>query len=254
MGYGNTVLSLVYKLDNRDNGKGGKMGRPAKYVYNVGDIVDDYECIEVTKDEKGWTVYKMKCVKCGKEKIMRGSTIVKHKGTSHKSCGKGLGITYDEYFYKRWQSMRQRTSPNSVHSEQYYERGINSDAFASFIDFFNAMYPSWQEHVAKFGVHDTSLDRIDVDKSYTPENCRWVCLDEQKGNVQKSLYFTVEDLETHEIQYCKNAHKYALLNNLPPNYVGEVINKGRVYRGKRYTRITKDEYAKYHLENKTFVD
>lgn len=230
------------------------MGRPAKYVYNIGDIVDDYKCIEITKDEKGWTVYKMKCEKCGKEKIMRGSTIAAHRGTKHTSCGRGLGLSYDRDFYLRWDAMRSRTRPNSIHSEQYYERGINSDAFESFIDFFNTMYPSWVEHVKRFGVHDTSLDRIDVDKSYYPENCRWVCLDEQKGNVQKTIYFTVEDIETGEVQYCKNAHKYALENELPPSYIGEVINKGRVYRGKRYTRITKDEYAEYHLKNKTFMN
>lgn len=229
------------------------MGRPAKYIYNINDIIDDYKCIEITKNSNNTTCYIMQCQYCGNIKQMLGATIAAHKGTKHKSCGRGLGISFDKDFYNRWQSMRQRTTKKSVHSEQYFERGINSDAFASFIDFFNAMYPSWKEHVAKFGVHDTSLDRIDVDKSYTPENCQWVCLDEQKGNMQKTIYFTVENLDTHQIEYCKNANKYAFLNHLPEKYISEVINKNRVYKNKKYTRITKDEYAEYHLKNKTFI-
>lgn len=227
------------------------LGQPPKYVYYIDDIIEDFECIDIIKDEKNRTRYVMRCTQCGKIKEMLGSTIGYHKGVKHKNCGRGLGVTYDEYFYRRWQSMRQRTSEKSIHKENYYDRGINSDAFASFIDFFNAMYPSWLEHIKCFGVHDTSLERIDVDKSYTPENCCWVCLDEQKGNVQKTLYFTVEDLKTGTIEYCKNAHKYSLDNNLP-YYIQEVINKNGIYKNKRYTRISKEEYANYHLNNNTF--
>lgn len=195
----------------------------------------------------------MKCTKCGKIKEMLGSTIAYGKGINHKSCGKGLGVTYDANFYHRWQSMRQRTTAKSIHSETYYDRGINSDAFASFIDFYNAMYPSWVEHVKRFGVHNTSLERIDVDKSYSPENCCWVCLDEQKGNVQRTLYFKTENLKTGEIEYCKNAHKYSLKHHLP-YYIQEVINRNGVYKEVRYTRITKEEYADYHLKKGTFMD
>lgn len=229
------------------------MGKPAKYIYHIDSVVDDFKCIGISKDKNNTTRYIMKCQKCGRTKEMLGATIHAHTGTSHKSCGKGLGISFDIDFYRRWEGMRGRTSIKSIHREQYYDRGINSNAFESFIDFFNAMYPSWVEHVARFGVHDTSLDRIDVDKSYTPENCRWVCLDEQKGNMQKTIYFTVEDLSNGTIEYCKNANRYAFINHLPEKYIGEVINKGRVYKNKKYTRITKDEYANYHLNNKTFI-
>lgn len=41
---------------------------------------------------------------------MKGSTIAQHKGTSHKSCAKGLGISVNKEFYQKWQAMRQRTS------------------------------------------------------------------------------------------------------------------------------------------------
>lgn len=212
-------------------------------------LYGDFKCIGATRDN-GFK-YIMECQKCGKIKNMLKSTIKAGKGLSHKSCGKGLGVSHDKYFYERWQSMRQRTSIKSIHREQYYDRGINSDAFESFIDFYNALYPSWIEHVKKFGVHDTSLDRIDVDKSYTPENCRWVCLDEQKGNVQKTIYFTVEDLDTGNIEYHKNALRYCTERHLP-YYIQEVINKNGIYKNKRYIRISKEEYANYNLTHNIF--
>lgn len=224
------------------------MGRPPKYIIKIGDQYDDYKCISIQKDEKNYTKYLMKCTKCGKEKLMLGSTVGLRKGTKHKSCGKGLGITHDKVFYERWQSMRARTQKNALQHEYYYDRGINSDAFESFIDFYNALYPSYLEHVKQFGEHDTSLERIDVNKSYTPENCTWICLDEQRGNIQKTIYFTVTDVLTGEIEYCKNANRYALLNNLPEKYIGEVINNNRTYRGKIYKRITKEEYRSYYKE------
>lgn len=228
------------------------MGQPLKYIYHIGDQIDDYKCIDIIKDEKNQTKYQMQCQCCGKIKNMLGPTINRHSGTKHKGCGRGLGISYDKDFYNRWQGMRQRTSEKSIHREQYFDRGIDSEAFASFIDFYNAMYDSWKNHVAQFGAQDTSLDRIDVDKSYSPENCRWVCLNEQQWNKQDTIYFIVEDLSTREIQYCKNANRYAFLNHLPEKYIGEVINKNKIYQNKKYTRISKAEYADYHLQHKTF--
>lgn len=175
---------------------------------------------------------------------MLKSTIRLKKGINHKSCGKGKGVSFDKDFYNRWQSMRTRTSINSIHRKQYYDRGINSNAFASFIDFYNAMYSSWVEHVERYGAENTSLERIDVDKSYTPENCKWIRFNEQKDNMQKTIYFKVEDLGTGKIEYYKNANRYAKEHNLK-TYVAEVINKNGIYKGKKYTRITKEEYNQY---------
>lgn len=224
------------------------MGRPPKYIINIGDIYDDYECIDIIQETEGQKrkKYIMKCQKCGKIKSMLGSTVGTHKGTKHKSCGKGLGITYDKYFYERWQSMRTRTSPKFWNRKNYYDRGINSDAFESFIDFYNAMYDSWKAHVAIYGEHNTSLERIDVDKSYSPENCCWICLDEQKGNLQKTNYFTVQDLETGEIEYCKNALQYTYNHpEIPQKYIYDLLKYNRIYKGKKFTKITKQDFEDY---------
>lgn len=218
------------------------IGRPKKYIINVGDVYDDYICIDIVKDEKNYTRYVMQCQKCGKIKYMLGPTVAQHKGTKHKSCGKGLGVTYDKAFYNKWQGMRARTSPKFWNHENYYDRGINSDAFDSFIDFYNAMYDSWLKHVEEYGEADTSLERIDVDGNYTPDNCCWICLSEQKGNQQKTLHFKVTDKQTGDVEYHKSALAYAKENDIPGSYIHELISKERTYRGKTYQRVSKQEY------------
>lgn len=180
---------------------------------------------------------------------MLGSTVAAHKGTHHKSCGKGLGSSKDKAFYQRWQAMKTRTSPDFWNKENYYDRGINSDAFASFIDFYNTMYDSWQAHVKIYGAADTSLDRIDVDKPYTPKNCRWICLDEQKGNMQKTIYFSVQDIRTNKIEYYKNAQAYAEAHpEIPKKYIYDLLKYNRTYKHKKFTRITKEEFEKEKIK------
>lgn len=113
--------------------------------FGINDIIDDMKIIDLTKDKYNRKCYKVKCLKCGREKIMLKSTLTRHSGTTHKSCGKGLK-TKSKLFYNRWQAMRTRTNnPNYEHWKDYGGRGIKSDEFEYFIDFYDAMYESFEE-------------------------------------------------------------------------------------------------------------
>lgn len=63
----------------------------------------------------------------------------------------------------------------------YFDKGIKN-LWNSFEDFKNDMYESYVDHVKKFWVKDTTIDRIISDWNYCKENCRWATCKEQTDN------------------------------------------------------------------------
>lgn len=79
--------------------------------------------------------------------------------------------------YKIWCTMKQRTkNPHTVNYSLYGGKGINvCEAWSEYEQF-----RSWS---LENGYNDSlTLDRIDGDKGYTPENCRWVSMKVQQNN------------------------------------------------------------------------
>ena len=102
--------------------------------------------------------------------------------TKHgKSCAEQVK-GYSTHFYLAWANMRTRTKPNYAKAKTYYERGINSDEFKCFVDFYDTFYESYLSHVMLHGEKDTTLERVDVNDSYTKENCIWTTKQKQAGN------------------------------------------------------------------------
>ena len=87
----------------------------------IGDIVEDLICEGKVKRKNNTYKYIMRCKKCGRVKEMLSSTIRKHRGTTHKACGKGIK-TKDPIFYLRWQAMRTRTTNKNYWGAKYYSQ------------------------------------------------------------------------------------------------------------------------------------
>lgn len=121
---------------------------------------------------------------CGNNKIV--STRLLRRGTV-KSCGclkieelksraiHGLSKTPE---YRAWQAMQSRCNQNSQQKKDYYDRGIRvcrgwigKGGFLRFIDCVG-FKPS-PHH---------SLDRIDNNKGYQPDNVQWATHKEQVNN------------------------------------------------------------------------
>lgn len=189
-------------------------------------------------------LYVMKCTICGREKNMKSSTIRLRKGITHKSCGKGLK-TVNMYFYDRWRAMRTRTTNmNYAHTDRYVERGINSEEFKYFIDFYDSMYCSFKKLADKIGPENTSLERIDINKNYTKENCKWIDVRDQQKNTSKTIYFEAiypngTSIKRNDLTgFCKE-------NNISYSSAVDCIC-GRAKTAKRFKfkRIQKDDLNK----------
>lgn len=85
--------------------------------------------------------------------------------------------------YTTWHNMKQRCSnPNFYNYELYGGRGISvccewANSFETFRDWaFSTGYSD-----------DLTIDRIDCDGNYCPENCRWIAKQEQVFNRRNTI-------------------------------------------------------------------
>ena len=121
------------------------------------------------------------CQFCNKEFVSRVAQI-KNKHT--QSCGCQIGQKHKIHglhshkLYKTWQNLIQRcNNPKSKDYKDYGGRGITVCEewldVRNFIEWCESTHPN---------IKGYSLDRIDNDKGYSPENCRWVDMSVQNSN------------------------------------------------------------------------
>lgn len=90
--------------------------------------------------------------------------------------------------YRSWYGMKNRClNPNTFSYYRYGGRGIKiyNPWIKSFKAFYDDMGPRPE---------GTSLDRIDVDDHYKPENCRWATNVEQAREKKKEILYVTKSL------------------------------------------------------------
>ena len=122
------------------------------------------------------------CQYCGKE-FEAMTKAIKSGHTKSCGCQKG-GITHgrsNSRFYKTWTDMIRRcTNHKATGYKNYGGRGIT--VCDEWLDVTN--FVAWCEETYP-NIKGYSLDRIDNDKGYSPENCRWADVTTQILNQRK---------------------------------------------------------------------
>jgi len=66
---------------------------------------------------------------------------------------------------------------------------------------------------------DLSIDRIDNSKGYSPENCRWVTMQEQQNNKTTNIFFEIDGER-------KTAKQTALIAGVKPSKIYQMLRRG----------------------------
>lgn len=121
---------------------------------------------------------KGRCRRCALKQLSLERTI---HGESPDS---GKGATR---LYRIWTGMRNRCANPKNHDFSYYGgRGISvCEEWEDYLQF-----KSWA--IENGYSNELTIDRIDVDGNYTPENCRWITQSEQCKNKRKRVAFHTE--------------------------------------------------------------
>lgn len=126
----------------------------------------------------------------------------------YKHGGKGTRL------YRIWQMMKNRChNPKTPRFKDYGARGITvcdewKDDFKTFYDW--SMSHGYEEHL--------TIDRIDNDKGYSPDNCRWATYLVQGNNSRHNHTITYGG-ETHSLS------DWARKLGIPVHVLSNRINK-----------------------------
>jgi hypothetical protein len=129
-------------------------------------------------------------VQCSCKEANKKIVHLSHLKTGHTgSCGCARFKTHGfgaHYLYGTWHHMHQRCkNPKTKQYSDYGGRGITvCERWNSIANFMEDMLPTH--------VKGLTLDRIDNDKGYSPENCKWSTHIEQRRNMRKNINITIE--------------------------------------------------------------
>ena len=154
----------------------------------------DCECGGVVEHETGHLNSKQGPKSCGcLQKEIAGQTA--------KSNAKWNGDSKNEKsqrLYHIWCAMRNRCESNSnIHYNEYGGRGIT--VCKEWHDWM--IFKDWSlNHGYK---DDLTIDRIDTNGNYEPNNCRWVTQKEQANNTRSNKYLTYKGRTQTLSQWCE---------------------------------------------------
>ncbi len=130
---------------------------------------------------------------CGKRTLIPRYCLTRKKNP-YKSCGcwrreriAKINFIHGQYFsrlHNIWNGMVQRCSnQKSKDYVRYGGRGIKvCQRWREFKNFYQDVNASYEIHVERFGIKNTTIERINNNKGYTTRNYCWATYKEQANN------------------------------------------------------------------------
>lgn len=156
--------------------------------------VDDYigkkynllKLIRFSHKNNGKKYFECKC-DCGNVAVKRLDHLIRNES---KSCGcivgkQGKHLKTNTRLYETYCGMKKRCyNKNNKSYKHYGARGIKV------CDEWLENFPNFYDWAYQNGYNDTlTIDRIDVNKDYKPNNCKWSTRQEQSYNKTTTHYF-----------------------------------------------------------------
>ena len=165
--------------------------------------------------------------------IIKGRNKMQHeraKANRARKAELGVKKLEDHPLYSVWWGMKHRCYNQNTWNYKYYgERGIKiCDEWLGDDGFYN--FVKWAELQ---GIYEKgmTIDRIDSDGDYSPDNCRWVTMTYQGRNKKRVHQFLINGELHSAMSYCKMfGYPYGkflkLLNDgVPISRILDVIDK-----------------------------
>ena len=148
--------------------------------------------------------YLVECVNCGKQFILQATYI---KSNKIKCCEIERGYSKTKLF-GIWMGMRQRC--NDINHPAYVDYGGRGIKVCDEWNMDFKAFRTWAElNGYKNGL---SIERIDVNKGYYPENCKWITMKQQAVNKRNNIKFFSENIgEYLQKHNWKKVRQYGLL-------------------------------------------
>lgn len=185
----------------------------------IGKTFNDFKVIEHVQDlNNSNTLWDCICTNCGKEFTRTTKQLRKNQNICELKLK--YSATVKHVLYSSLSRIKNRCYNIKCDNYKYYGgRGITvCDEWLQ----DSSKFVEWSlRNGYKYNENKYTIDRIDNNKGYTPDNCRWVSIQDQANNKRNNIKYTYNGVTQTLAQWCRELN----LNYKYVHYLIKVKNK-----------------------------